>query len=90
MTAYDNALMDSTIGLFNSEEIDRPRMRTFASWKEVERATAEWVNWYNTERLHGLHQLHPADRIRGLLVSDGRNVAQFRRSKCSPSLCLLA
>ena len=53
VTAYDNALMDSTIGLFNSEEIDRPRMRTFASWKEVERATAEWVNWYNTERLHG-------------------------------------
>ena len=29
------------------------RIRTFISWKEVEHATAEWVNWYNTERLHG-------------------------------------
>lgn len=53
VTAYDNGLMESTIGLFNSEEIDHPRMRTFASWKEVERATAKWVNCYNTECLHG-------------------------------------
>ncbi|WKS62671.1 integrase core domain-containing protein [Corynebacterium accolens] len=46
--------MESIIGLFNSEEIDHhPRMRTFATWKEVERATDKWVNWYNTKRLYG-------------------------------------
>jgi putative transposase len=48
--ALDNALMESTIGLYKTELIDRAQ-----SWSgrgEVERETAEWVRWFNADRLH--------------------------------------
>ena len=47
--ALDNALCESTIGLFKTEAIHGP------SWpdrREVEWQVARWVHWYNTERLH--------------------------------------
>jgi len=53
--AYDNALMESIIGLFKTEAIattvfhDGP-YRTLA---DVEYTTAGWVDWYNHRRLHG-------------------------------------
>jgi putative transposase len=48
--ALDNALMESTIGLYKTELIKRQGpWRTLA---DVEIATAEWVDWYNTNRLH--------------------------------------
>lgn len=49
--ALDNALMESTIGLYKTELINLHR----SSWRgvrEVETATAEWVHWYNNARLH--------------------------------------
>jgi putative transposase len=47
---YDNALAESTIGLYKTEKIDREGpWRTLA---EVELATLEWVDWYNHSRLH--------------------------------------
>ncbi len=49
--AYDNALMESTIGLYKTELI-KPR-RPWRTLSEVELATAEWVDWYNHRRLHG-------------------------------------
>ncbi|GGS30653.1 hypothetical protein GCM10010269_81460 [Streptomyces humidus] len=49
--AYDNALMESTIGLFKTELI-KPR-RPWKTLSEVELATAEYVDWYNHRRLHG-------------------------------------
>jgi putative transposase len=49
--ALDNALMESTIGLFKTELIDRHN-RTWSGRAEVERETAAWVHWYNTARLH--------------------------------------
>ncbi len=49
--AYDNALMESTIGLFKTELI-KPR-RPWKTLSDVELATAEWVDWYNHRRLHG-------------------------------------
>ncbi len=48
--ALDNALMESTIGLYKTELIKRR-----GPWKtlaDVELATAEWVDWYNTSRIH--------------------------------------
>jgi len=48
--AYDNALAETTIGLYKTELI-RPR----GPWKtieQVELATLEWVDWYNHARLH--------------------------------------
>jgi putative transposase len=48
--AYDNALAETTIGLYKTEKINREGpWRTLA---EVELATLEWVDWYNHERLH--------------------------------------
>jgi putative transposase len=49
--AYDNALMESTIGLFKTELI-KPQ-RPWKTLPEVELATAEWIDWYNHRRLHG-------------------------------------
>ena len=48
--SYDNALAESTIGLFKTEVIN-----FIGPWKTVGRVeweTLKWVNWYNTERLH--------------------------------------
>jgi putative transposase len=51
--ALDNALMESTIGLYKTELIDhRHDGKTWESRATVEAATAEWFRWYNTERLH--------------------------------------
>ncbi|MCX5188955.1 IS3 family transposase [Streptomyces sp. NBC_00268] len=49
--AYDNALMESTIGLFKTELI-KPR-RPWKTLSDVELATAEYIDWYNHRRLHG-------------------------------------
>jgi putative transposase len=48
--AYDNALAETTIGLYKTELIARR-----GPWKtidQVELATLEWVDWYNHRRLH--------------------------------------
>jgi putative transposase len=47
---YDNALAETTIGLYKTELINRR-----GPWKtiaQVELATLEWVDWYNHRRLH--------------------------------------
>ncbi|WP_407986306.1 IS3 family transposase [Kitasatospora sp. CMC57] len=49
--AYDNALMESTIGLYKTEVI-KPQ-RPWKTLSHVELATAEWTDWYNHRRLHG-------------------------------------
>jgi putative transposase len=55
--ALDNALMESAVGLYNSELIDsRP---TFTGSAELERETASWVHWYNTARLHSSIDYRP-------------------------------
>lgn len=49
--ALDNALAESTIGLYKTELI-KPN----GPWHtigEVDVATAAWVDWYNNRRLHG-------------------------------------
>lgn len=50
-TAYDNSLMESTIGLYKTELIHANR-RAWTSRQEVETATVAWVNWFNRDRLH--------------------------------------
>lgn len=52
--------MESTIGLYKTELI-KPG-RPWRSLAQVERATAEWVDWYNHHRLHStLGYLPPAE-----------------------------
>jgi putative transposase len=48
---YDNAVAESTIGLFKTELINQQ-----GPWKTIEQvefATLQWVDWYNHQRLHG-------------------------------------
>jgi putative transposase len=58
--ALDNALMESTIGLYKTE-LTKPR----GPWRtltQVELATAEWIDWYNNKRLHGqIGHIPPAE-----------------------------
>jgi putative transposase len=48
--ALDNALMESTIGLFKTELIKKNG--PWRSLADVELATADYVDWYDTRRLH--------------------------------------
>jgi len=50
-TAYDNALMESTIGLYKTELVHR-RATGWDGREELELATARWVAWFNRDRLH--------------------------------------
>lgn len=60
--ALDNALMESTIGLYKTELIDVERLRSWTGRAEVERETAAWVHWYNTSMPAGSgHRRHGAD-----------------------------
>jgi len=53
--------MESTIGLFKTE-IHAFTDEPFATWRDVERATAAWVHWFNLERLHSsLGDVPPAE-----------------------------
>ena len=52
--AYDNALMESIIGLYKAECVDTDIFHTgpYNSLGDVEYATAGWVERYNNRRLH--------------------------------------
>jgi putative transposase len=53
--AFDNALMETIIGLFKTECIRTPVFHDgpYQTLGDVEYATAGWVDWYNNRRLHG-------------------------------------
>lgn len=58
--AYDNALAESTIGLFKTELIRR--RGPWRTLDDVEIATLEWVDWFNNRRLHTeLGDIPPAE-----------------------------
>jgi hypothetical protein len=62
--AYDNALMESVIGLFKTECIATTVFHPgpYKTLADVEYATAGWVDWYNHRRLHGsLGMVPPAE-----------------------------
>jgi putative transposase len=68
--ALDNALMESTIGLYKTELI-KPlsSARNWNGLRDVERETAEWVRWYNHERIHSsIDYMTPIERE--LMYSD--------------------
>jgi len=55
--AYDNALAESTIGLFKTEVIGRNspfRAHPARTIDDIEYATMDWVDWYNNRRLHSV------------------------------------
>jgi putative transposase len=44
--------MESTIGLYKTELVHHDRTRSWSGAAELERETASWVYWYNTNRIH--------------------------------------
>lgn len=52
--AYDNALIESTNGLYKTECIRTTVFHAgpYKTIDDVEYATSSWVDWYNRERLH--------------------------------------
>ena len=52
--AYDNALMESIIGLFKTEAITTTVFHDgpYKTLADIEYTTAGWVDWYNHRRLH--------------------------------------
>lgn len=63
--AFDNALAETTIGLYKTEAVrdDSPfRRGPLHRLTDVELLTAEWVHWYNTDRLmHRLGRIPPVE-----------------------------
>ena len=62
--AYDNALAETTIGLFKTEAIGPAspfRTGPLRTIDDVEYATMEWADWYNNLRLHSLLGYIPPD-----------------------------
>ena len=71
--AYDNALAESTIGLFKNEAIrdDSPfRNGPLRTVDDVEWVTAEWVDWYNHRRLHSTLGDVPPDEFEAVYYAD--------------------
>jgi putative transposase len=62
--ALDNALMESTIGLYKTELIlPYSTGQNWSGLREVERESAEWVRWYNHERIHSsIDYMTPIER----------------------------
>jgi putative transposase len=58
--SYDNALAEAVNAPYKAELI-----RNSGPWRsidQVELATAEWVDWWNHQRLHSaIHNLPPAE-----------------------------
>jgi hypothetical protein len=63
--ALDNAMMESTIGLYKTELIDRDRL--WSGRDDVERETAEWIRWFNADPVAFVDRLPIADRVRDAL-----------------------
>lgn len=63
--AYDNALAETTIGLYKNEAVrdDSPfRRGPLHRLADVELLTADWVHWYNTDRImHRLGRIPPIE-----------------------------
>ncbi len=62
--AYDNALAETTIGLFKTEAVGRgsPFLAgPLHTIDDVEYATMEWVDWFNNRRLHSQLNYIPPD-----------------------------
>jgi putative transposase len=51
--SFDNALAETTNGLYEAECVYGPDINAWDDVDEVELATLSWVHWFNEQRLHG-------------------------------------
>jgi putative transposase len=76
---YDNALAETTIGLYKAEKINRQ-----GPWKtlaDVEIATLEWVDWYNNERLHSACDRRPPAEYEALYLQTVQVEMEMEKEK---------
>jgi putative transposase len=76
--SYDNALAESSIGLYKTELIERRRpWRTF---EQVELATLEYLDWFNNRRLHSsIGDVPPAEAEgRYYATTESREVVEIQ------------
>jgi len=60
--SYDNALAETTNGLYKTECVYGPDTTGWNNVDELELATLSWVHWFNHDRLHGhCHDVPPAE-----------------------------
>jgi len=60
--SYDNALAETTNGLYKTECVYGPGTTGWDDVDELELATLSWVHWFNHDRLHGhCHDTPPAE-----------------------------
>ena len=77
--AYDNALAETTIGLYKTEcirAVSPFRNGPIRTLADLEEATSAWVAWYNTERLmHRLGRRPPAEAEAEYYCQQARDAA---------------
>jgi putative transposase len=60
--SFDNALAETTNGLYKAECVYGPDTAGWDDVDELELATLSWVHWFNEQRLHGhCHDVPPAE-----------------------------
>lgn len=77
--AFDNALAETTIGLFKTEAIrdDSPfRDGPLRTLEDVEWVTMGWVDWYNGSRLHSTLGMVPPEEFEGGYYADLTTTSQ--------------
>ena len=82
--AYDNAFMDTIIGLFNAECINSGLFHQgpFKTVEDIECATAYWVDWWNKRRLHGvLGMITPSEAEQAHYAAISIDAAQSQAAK---------
>lgn len=64
LTTRDNALAETTIGVFKTEAVGRGSPFLTGPLRiidDVEYATMEWVDWFNNRRLHSVLDYIPPE-----------------------------
>jgi len=79
--AYDNALAETTIGLYKSEcarDGSPFRDGPLATLGDVEKITSAWVHWYNNDRLMHRTGLRPPRRGRPAVLGRPAGITRAR------------
>ena len=68
--SYDNALAETTNGLYKTECVYSPDATGWDDVNELELATLGWVHWFNHDRLHGHCQHIPPAEFESAFYAD--------------------
>ena len=84
----DNALAETTIGLFKTEAVGRGSpflTRPMRTIDDVEYATLEWVDWFNNRRLHSQLDYVPPEEYEAAYLRSHADVPAGDASTMKPA-----